>query len=79
MGEKGKKQGLIGEISARARFARRFLFFAHADFFSFFPEWGVRSQANFMQTVNLLTIELQLRVEESNNYHFFKKKSLKKI
>ena len=65
MGEKGKKQGLIGEISARARFARRFLFFAHADFFSFFPKCGVRSQANFMQTVNLLTIELQLRAEES--------------
>ena len=26
-----------------------------------------------MQTVNLLTIELQLRVEGSNNYHFLKK------
>ena len=31
-----------------------------------------------MQTVNLLTIELQLRVEESNNYHFLKKMSLQK-
>ena len=30
-----------------------------------------------MQTVNLLTIELELRVEVSNNYHFLKK-SLKK-
>ena len=26
----------------------------------------------FMQTVSLLTIELQLRVEGSNNYHFLK-------
>ena len=30
-----------------------------------------------MQTVILLTIELQLRVEGSNNYHFLKK-TLKK-
>ena len=31
-----------------------------------------------MQTVNLLTIELQLRVEGSNSYHFLKH-SFKKI
>ena len=30
-------------------------------------------KTNFMQTVNLLTTELQLRVEGSNNDHFFKK------
>ena len=30
-------------------------------------------KTNFMQTVNLLTTELQLRVEGSNNYHFLKK------
>ena len=30
-------------------------------------------KTDFMQTVNLLTIELQLRVEGSNNYHSFKK------
>ena len=26
-----------------------------------------------MQAVNLLSVELQLRVEGSNDYHFFKK------
>ena len=31
-----------------------------------------------MQAVNLLSVELQLRVEGSNDYHFFKK-SLKKF
>ena len=51
-GKKGKKRGKIGKISASeaslwypfpspdyvsARFARRFLFYAHTDFFSFFP------------------------------------------
>ena len=30
-------------------------------------------KTDFMETVNLLTIELQLRVEGSNNYHFLKK------
>ena len=34
-------------------------------------------KTDFMQTVNLLTIELHLRVEGSNNYQFLKK-SLKK-
>ena len=29
-------------------------------------------KTDFMETVNLLTIELQLRVEGSNNYHFLK-------
>ena len=32
-----------------------------------------KMKTNFMQTVNLLTTELQLRVEGSNNYHFLKK------
>ena len=39
-------------------------------------------KTDFMQTVNLLTIELQLIVEGSNNYHFFKKifsKNLKNL
>ena len=31
-----------------------------------------KMKTDFMQTVNLLTIELQLRVEGSNNYHFLK-------
>ena len=35
-------------------------------------------KTDFMQTVNLLTIELQLRVEGSNGYHFLNK-YLKKI
>ena len=30
-------------------------------------------KTEFMQTVNVLTIELQLRVEGSNNYLFFQK------
>ena len=30
-------------------------------------------KTNFMQTVNLLTTELQLRVKGSNNYQVFKK------
>ena len=37
-----------------------------------------KMKTNFMETVNLLTTELQLRVEGSNNYHFFKKLFLKK-
>ena len=37
-----------------------------------------RMKTDFMQTVNLLTIELQLRVEGSNSYHFLKH-SFKKI
>ena len=32
-----------------------------------------KMKTNFMQTVNLLTTELQLRVEGSNNDHFLKK------
>ena len=47
-----------------------------ADFIdSYWNSISVRSKmkADFMQTVNLLTIELQLRVEGLNNYHFFKK------
>ena len=36
-----------------------------------------KRKTDFMQTVILLTIELQLRVEGSNNYHFLKK-TLKK-
>ena len=35
-------------------------------------------KTDFMQTVNLLTIELQLIVEGSNNYHFLKKNIFKK-
>ena len=31
-----------------------------------------KMKTDFMQTVNLLTIELQLRVERSNNYHLKK-------
>ena len=34
-------------------------------------------KTEFMQTVNVLTIELQLRVEGSNSYHY--KKKIKKI
>ena len=37
-----------------------------------------KMKTDFMQTVNLLTIELQLRVEGSNSYHFLKH-SFKKI
>ena len=37
-----------------------------------------KMKTDFMQTVNLLTIELQLRVEGSNGYHFLNK-YLKKI
>ena len=37
-----------------------------------------KMKTGFMQTVNLLTIQLQLRVEGSNNHHFFKKNLLKK-
>ena len=36
-------------------------------------------KTDFMQTVNLLTIELQLIVEGSNNYHFFTKIFLKNL
>ena len=32
-----------------------------------------KMKTNFIQTVNLLTTKLQLRVEGSNNYHFLKK------
>ena len=32
-----------------------------------------KMKTNFMQTVNLLTTELQLRVKGSNNYQVFKK------
>jgi len=32
-----------------------------------------------MQTVTVLTIELQLRAEGSNNYHFFKKSFKKNL
>ena len=39
-----------------------------------------KMKSDYMQAVNLLTIELQLilRVEGSNNYHFFKKTFKKK-
>ena len=36
-----------------------------------------KMKTDFMQAVNLLTIELQLIVEGSNNYHFLKKMFLK--
>ena len=36
-------------------------------------------KTDFMQTVNLLTIELQLRVEGSNNLLSLSKKKFKKI
>ena len=38
-----------------------------------------KMKTDFMETVNLLTIELQLRVEGSNNYHFLKKIFLKNL
>ena len=37
-----------------------------------------KTKIDYMQAVNLLTTELQLRVEGSNNYHFFNKIFLKK-
>ena len=53
-----------------------------ADFIdSYWNSISVRPKmkADFMQTVNLLTIELQLRVEGLNNYHFFKEIFLKNL
>ena len=39
----------------------------------------LKMKTDYMQTVNLLKIELHLRVEGSNNYHFFFKKNLKNL
>ena len=51
-------------------------------FADFIDSYWKKVKTDFMQTVNLLTIELQLIVEGSNNYHFFKKifsKNLKNL
>ena len=36
-------------------------------------------KTEFMQTVNLLTIEWQLRVEESNSYHYIVYQTLSRV
>ena len=63
------------EIDDGTRFVHRFIVI-FADFIdSYWNSISVRPKmkADFMQTVNLLTNELQLRVDGLNNYHFFKK------
>ena len=48
-------------------------------FADFIDSYWKEVKTDFMQTVNLLTIELQLIVEGSNNYHFLTKIFLKNL
>ena len=48
-------------------------------FADFIDSYWKKVKTDFMQTVNLLTIESQLIVEGSNNYHFLTKIFLKNL